>query len=185
MTRWLKFAGRTIDGTPILLITPLLMIAAWIASAEIYAVALQIPAHGESAALVLVGLNVVCSWLLVFCLTALVCDMHELRLPRHRQVLAVGVIFIFGFIFVAPCALVWCLNGGARDVFMIGMGSVAGTAGALLWRFRSAARNALRRAGQSRGCSAINSCSTAESPAGRTRGTGAALCAGLLAKARD
>lgn len=142
MTRWLKFAGRTIDGTPILLITPLLMIAAWIASAEIYAVALQIPAHGESAALVLVGLNVVCSWLLVFCLTALVCDMHELRLPRHRQVLAVGVIFIFGFIFVAPCALVWCLNGGARNVFMIGMGSVAGTAGALLWRFRSAARNA-------------------------------------------
>ncbi len=142
MMRWLRLAGRAIDAMPILLVAPLLMFAAWAAAAEIYAVALQIPGHGESAAMVLVGLNVVCSWLLVFVLAALVHDMQELRLPQHRQVRAVGLTFIFGFIYVLPCALVWWLNGGARDVFMIGMGSVAGTAGALLWRLRSAAHNA-------------------------------------------
>ncbi len=60
--------------------------------------------------MVLVGLNVACSWVLVFNVLAIVHDMQELRLPEHRQVLAVGLTFIFGFIFVLPCALVWSLN---------------------------------------------------------------------------
>jgi hypothetical protein len=136
MTRWMRFVGTTINGTPILLVTLLIMIAAWSAAAEIYATAIQIPGHGEFAALVLVGLNVLCSWLLVFNLAGLAHDLQELRLPQHRQLLSVGLVFILGFIFVLPCALVWSLSGSARDVFMIAMGSVAGTAGAVLWRIR-------------------------------------------------
>jgi hypothetical protein len=42
---------------------------------------------------------------------------------------------------VAPCVLVWSLHGGARNVVMVPMGSVAGTAGALLWQLRSRARS--------------------------------------------
>jgi hypothetical protein len=142
MTRWVRFAGSMINGTPILLVTLLLMVAAWSAAAEIYAAAIQIPGHGESAALVLAALDVVHSWVLVLNLAALVYDLQELRLPRHRQLLAIGLILIFGFIFVVPCTVVWSLHGGARDAFMIGMGSVTGVAGALLWRLRSRARNA-------------------------------------------
>jgi hypothetical protein len=142
MTRWVRFAGATINGTPMPLVTLLLMVTAWSAAAEIYAVTIQIPRHSEFAALVLTGLHVLCSWLLVFNLAGLLHDVQELRLPQYRQLLAVGLSGIFGFVFVVPCAIVWSLHGGARDVFLIAMGSVAGSAGALLWRLRRRARSA-------------------------------------------
>jgi hypothetical protein len=138
----MRFVGTTINGTPILLITLLTMVAAWSAAAEIYAAAIQIPGHGELAALVLVGLTVLCAWLLVFNLAGLAHDVQELRLPQRRQLLGVGLVFIFGFILVVPCALVWSLSGSTRDVFMIGMGSVAGAVGAVLWRVRPPPRSA-------------------------------------------
>jgi hypothetical protein len=118
------------------------MVCLWMSAAEIYWVVLQVPHHGGFAAVVLAGLNVVYSWLLVFCLAAVVQDLHELRLPQQRQPLAVALILTLAFVFVAPCALVWSLGGAGRDVFMIAMGSVAGTAGALLWRIGSRARHA-------------------------------------------
>lgn len=141
MMRWLRFAGAALYGTPVLAVTLVLMLGAWSSAAEVYTVAIQVPGHGEFAAIVLMGLNVVCSWLLVFNLLGLVHDLQELRLPQHRQLLAIGVSCSVGSVFVAPCAIVWSLHGGARDVLMIGMGSVAGSAGGLLWRLRSGARS--------------------------------------------
>ena len=141
MMRWVRFAGGALLGTPILAVTLVLMLGAWSSAAEIYAVVIQVPGHGEFAAIVLVVLNVVCAWLLVFSLLGLVHDLQELRLPRHRQLLAIGVILIFGSMLVAPCAVVWSLQGGARDVVMIGAGSVAGATGALLWRLLARVRN--------------------------------------------
>jgi hypothetical protein len=161
MTRWVRFAGRAIYGTPVLMATMLMMVAAWAAAAEIYEFAMQIPGHGESAAMLLVGLNVVCSCLLVFNLVAVVGDVRELRLPQQRQLLAVGLIFICGFIFVLPCALVWALNGGAREVVMVAMGSVAGAAGALLWQLRSRTRYVL---GARPGAAAVVSLIPAQRP---------------------
>jgi hypothetical protein len=142
MMRWVRFAGVTIYRTPVLMTALLLMLTAWIAAAQIYEAAIQVRGHGETAAMMLAGLNLVYSWVLVHKLSAAVADMQELRLPQHRQLFAVGLVFIFGFIFVLPCLLVWSLNGGARDVVMIAMGAFAGAAGALLWRMRIRAYSA-------------------------------------------
>ncbi|HEY6457666.1 MAG TPA: hypothetical protein VIY90_20505 [Steroidobacteraceae bacterium] len=142
MMRWVRFAGQMLNQTPILMTMLLLMVTAWMAAGEIYEAAIQIPRHGATAAMVLMGLNVVCSWLLVFNLLALVHDMQELRLPQHRQLLVAGLVFIFAFIFVLPCLLVWSLQGGTRDVIMIAMGSSVGSAGAALWRTRSGTHSA-------------------------------------------
>jgi hypothetical protein len=142
MMRWVRFVGAAMNATPILLITLVLMVGAWAAAAQIYAITLQVAGSGEFAILVLVGLNVVCSWLLVFRLSGFVHDLQELRLPKQRRLLAGGSMWIFAFIFAAPCALVWSLNGGAGDITMVAMGSLAGSSGALLWRWRSQARTA-------------------------------------------
>jgi hypothetical protein len=141
MMRWVRFAGGALLGTPVLAVTLVLMLGAWTSAAEIYAVVIPVPGHGELAAIVLMCLNVVCAWLLVFSLLGLVHDLQELRLPRHRQLLGLGVTLIFGSTLVAPCAFVWWLHGGARDAVMIGAGSVAGATGALLWRLLSRVRN--------------------------------------------
>jgi hypothetical protein len=137
-----RIAGQMIYRTQILMMVLVLIVAAWMAAGEIYEAAIQIPGHGESAALVLVGLNVLCSWLLVFNLAAVLHDVRELRLPQQRQLLSVGGILIFVFVVVLPCALVWSLNGAARDVFMIAVGAAFGSAGAALWRRRLRARSA-------------------------------------------
>jgi hypothetical protein len=56
--------------------------------------------------------------------------------------LAGALSIVLGLIFVAPCAFVWAVSGSAHDVFMVEMGSVVGTAGALLGRLRSQLRRA-------------------------------------------
>jgi hypothetical protein len=142
MRPWVRPAAVAVFGTPLLAVVLLLMVCAWISAAEIYWVVLGVPHHGESAVLVLVGMNVAYSGVLVLCLAAIAQDLRELRLPQQRQPLTAALIFILAFVFVAPCALVWSLGGAARDIFMIAIGSVAGSAGALLWRLGSRTRHA-------------------------------------------
>ena len=157
MIRWVRFAGAALLGTPVLAVTLVMMLGAWSGAAEIYAIVIQVPGHGEFAAIVLMGLNVVCTWVLVFNLLGLVHDVRELRLPQQRQLSGLGVTFIVVLLLVAPCAAVWSLQGGARDVIMVAMGSVAGSTAALLWRWRSRARNTpvLRIQCRERSCASV------------------------------
>jgi hypothetical protein len=142
MTYWVRPAAIAICGKPTALLLALMSFFVWCAAAEIYWVSLQVPHHGESAAVVIVGLDVLYSWLLVYLLLALLRGLEELRIPQLRQLWAAALIFILALVFVAPCVLVWLLGGAAWDVLFMAMGSVAGTAGALLWRSGSRARHA-------------------------------------------
>lgn len=142
MTRWVRPAAVAILTTPILLVMLLLVVCLWASAAEIYWAVLQAPHHGETAAFVLAGVDVVYVWLLVFFLLVLLQALEELRIPRLRQLFATALLLILAFVFVAPCAIVWSLGGAAPDVFMIAIASVAGTAGALLWRLGHRARGA-------------------------------------------
>jgi hypothetical protein len=141
MMRWVRFAGSVTNGTPVLLSMLLVMVCAWFSAGEIYGVVVW--AHGSSgfAGSVLVSLNVLCSWLLVFYLAGLLRDLRELRLPKQRQVLLGALTVILGLLFVAPCVLVWLLGGITSDVLMVAAGAALGTAGALLWKFRSRTGN--------------------------------------------
>ncbi len=142
MRHWVRVAGGEFFLTPIVPVALMMMICVWYAAAGIYWVATQVPNHGEFAAFLLLGVNVLSAYVLVFILAGLLRDMRELRLPRLRQLQAGALVIVLGVVFVAPCVLVWWLNGSEFDILMIGMGSVAGTAWSLLWRFRSQARNA-------------------------------------------
>jgi hypothetical protein len=144
MTRWLRIAGGAIYGTPILLVVLVLIVGLWVGAAEVYEYAVTVRSLGRGGSVVfgLVGLNAVVSGLLVFNLLGVTHDLRELRLPKDRQVLAGALSVILGFIVVAPCAFVWAVNGGAHDVLMVAVGSVVGTAGALLSRLRFRTRNA-------------------------------------------
>ena len=142
MRHWARVAAGEIFGTPVVLVTLMMMACVWYAAAGIYWVALQVPRHGEFGALMLLGANVLSSYVVVFVLAGLWRDLRELRLPRARPLRAGALAVILGVVFAAPCVLVWWLNGSDFDILMIGLGSVAGTTGALLWRFRSAARPA-------------------------------------------
>ncbi len=57
--------------------------------------------------------------------------------------MAAVLVFSIAVIFLAPCAFVWSLNGGAHDLTIVALGSTVGTAGALLWSLRSPARTSL------------------------------------------
>jgi hypothetical protein len=132
MTYWVRPAAIAICGRPTALLVLLMTFFTWCAAAEIYWVALQVPHHGESAAVLIVGLDVVYSWLLVYMLLALLQGLEELRIPQLRPLRAAVLIFMLAFVFVAPCALMWWLGAAAWDVLFMAMGSVAGTAGARL-----------------------------------------------------
>lgn len=145
MKHWARVAASEVLRTPIVPVTMIMMGCAWYAAAGIYGVAMQVHWHSEIPAFMLLGVNVLSAALVVLTLTGLLRDLGELRLPRQRQLQAGVLVFILGLVFVAPCVLVWWLNGRALDVLMIGMGSLVGTAGALLWRswrLRSQARSA-------------------------------------------
>ncbi len=120
----------------------LMTLCTWCAAAEIYWVGLQVPRHGESAAAVLVGVDVVYAWLLVSFLLALLRDLQQLRIPQLRPLRAASLIFILALVFVAPCVVVWLLGGPGWDVLFMAMGSVVGTAGPPLWRSVSRVRKA-------------------------------------------
>jgi hypothetical protein len=137
MTRWLRFTAAAINDMPALLVVPMAMFCLWACVAEIYAAAVWAHYDGGLAVLGLVGFDVLSSWLLVYGFLKLANDLWDLRLPKHRQVLAGALTIVLGLIFVAPCAFVWAVSGSAHDIFMVEMGSVAGTAGALLGRLRS------------------------------------------------
>ena len=142
MTHWVRPAAVAILTTPVLVVMLLVVMCLWASAAEIYWAVLQAPHHGETAAFVLAGVDVVYVWMLVFFLLALLQHLEELRIPRLRQLLAAALLVILAFVFVAPCAIVWSLGGAALDVLMIAIASVAGTAGALLWRLGARARRA-------------------------------------------
>jgi hypothetical protein len=144
MMRWVRFAASMINGTPILLIMPVVMFCLWAGVAEIYAVSVWAHFGGDFAVLGLVGVNVLYSWLLLFGYFSLAHDLRDLRLPKHRQVLVGALAIVLGLIFVAPCTFVLSVHGSEHDFLMVAMGSVAGTAGALLWRLRSGVRDASR-----------------------------------------
>ena len=145
MRHWARVAASEVLRTPIVPVTMIMMGCMWYAAAGIYGVVVQVHWHSEIPVLGLVGFNMLASWLLVFSFLRFAHDMRDLRLPKHRQVLTGALIIILGLIFVAPCVFVWAVHGGARDDFMVAMGSVVGTAGSLLWRswrLRSQARSA-------------------------------------------
>lgn len=142
MTHWVRPTAVAIGNKPVVLAMLLMAFFTWSAAAEIYWAAMQAPHHGETATAVLVGLDVVYSWLLVFFLLALLQDLEELRIPQLRPLWAAALVFILALVFVAPCALVWWLGGAARDVLFMAIGSAAGTLGALLWRSGFRARQA-------------------------------------------
>jgi hypothetical protein len=140
MTHWVRPTVVAICSKPILLVVLLLAFFTWFAAAQIYWVDLQVPHHGESAAAMLVGVDVVHSCLLVFFVLTLLQDLEELRIPQLRPLWAAALTAILALVFVAPCALVWLLGGAAGDVLFMAAASVAGTAGVLLWRSGSRAR---------------------------------------------
>ncbi|HTB65006.1 MAG TPA: hypothetical protein VK727_02180 [Steroidobacteraceae bacterium] len=140
MTRWMRIVGGAFYGTQVLTATLVLIFGGWAAAAEIYATIVWARGSSGFAGIALAGLNVVCSWLLVFHLAGFMRDLRELRVPQHGQLLVGALIGMFALLFVAPCVLVWSLHGGTRDIVMVAMGSVAGTAGALLWQRRARAR---------------------------------------------
>src|SRR5580692_4294700 len=107
MTHWVRPTVVAICSKPILLVVLLLAFFTWFAAAQIYWVDLQVPHHGESAAVMLVGVDVVHSCLLVFFVLTLLQDLEELRIPQLRPLWAAALTAILALVFVAPCALVW------------------------------------------------------------------------------
>jgi len=118
----------------------LMLVGVWCGTAEIYSVVLQVPHHGDAAVVALAAVNALCAWGLMFGFLSLMHDLRELRIPLQRQVLGVVLACIIVVIFLAPCALVASLNGGWRDLAIVAMGSVAGTAAAFLRPWRSPTR---------------------------------------------
>jgi hypothetical protein len=153
MTSWMRPTAAVIAGRPVVLVALIVTVCTWCAAAEIYWVALQGPHHGESAAAVLVGVDVLYSWLLVAGFLALVKDLKELRIPQLRSLLIISLLAVFVMVFLAPCVAVWLLGGPAGDVVFMAMGSVVGTAGPAVcqsgYRVRNA-RVAARNAGPAR-----------------------------------
>ncbi len=153
MTSWVRPTAAVIAGRPVVLVALIVTVCTWCAAAEIYWVALQGPHHGESAAAVLVGVDVLYSWLLVAGFLALVKDLKELRIPQLRSLLIISLLAVFVMVFLAPCVAVWLLGGPAGDVVFMAMGSVVGTAGPAVcqsgYRVRNA-RVAARNAGPAR-----------------------------------
>jgi hypothetical protein len=144
MTSWVRPAATVISGNPVLLVALIMTVCTWCAAAEIYWVGLQGPHHGESAAAaaVLVGVDVVYSWLLVSFLLALTRDLREMRVPQLRPLLTTSLMFILVLVFLAPCAVVWLLGGPAWDVLCMALGSLLGTVGPAMWRSGLRARQA-------------------------------------------
>jgi hypothetical protein len=141
MTRWPRASIAAIGHTPILPVMLVLLVTFWFSAGEIYAAATARPHHGETAAIVLGGLNFLFSCGLFFALARFDRQLRELRLPKQPQVRAAALGFIIGPILLAPCALVWWLNGGARDVLIIAMGLVAGMPAAFLAHSLSSVRH--------------------------------------------
>ncbi|HTC52394.1 MAG TPA: hypothetical protein VK700_10690 [Steroidobacteraceae bacterium] len=140
MMRWLRLAAVAIYANPTQLVTLVVMVCAWCAAAEIYWVALQVPHHGESATLVLIVMDLVYSWSLVFSVRELLQVLEELRIPQLRPLRAAALCLILALVFIAPCAFIGSLGAPARDVLLIAMGSLAGSGGALLWHGGSRTR---------------------------------------------
>jgi hypothetical protein len=134
MTHGVRPTVVAIGAKPILRVVLVLGFFTWFAAAEIYWTDLQVPHHGEAAAAALVGVDVVHCWMLVFFVLALLQDLEELRMPQLRPLRSAAFTALLVLVLVAPCALVWLLGGAAWDVLFMATGSVAGTAGALLWR---------------------------------------------------
>jgi hypothetical protein len=118
----------------------LMVLGSWIASAEIYATLLEAPQRPESGALLLVAGNMFMAGWLSFNLLQLAHELKQLRLPEHRQVIGAPLAFVLGVTLVGPCALVFSLQGGVRDVLVVSAGACMGIAGALLCRYRGSAR---------------------------------------------
>jgi hypothetical protein len=141
MMRWVRLAGGVINGTPVPLAMLLVMVCSWLSAGEIYGLVLRAQGSSGFAGSMLVGLNVLWSWLLAFYLAGLVRDLRELRLPKQRPVLAGALLVSLALLFVAPCLLVWLVGGVSSDVLMVAAGGALGSAAALLWKFRSRGRN--------------------------------------------
>jgi hypothetical protein len=118
----------------------LMVLGSWIASAEIYATLLEAPQRPESGALLLVAGNMFMAGWLSFNVLQLAHELKQLRLPEHRQVIGAPLAFVLGVTLVGPCALVFSLQGGVRDVLVVSAGACMGIAGALLCRYRGSAR---------------------------------------------
>jgi hypothetical protein len=141
MMSWVRPAATVISSKPVLLVVLIMTVCTWCAAAEIYWVSLQ-ASHHESAAVVLVGVDVAYSSLVVSFLLGLTRDLQELRIPQLRPLLTASVAFIFVLVFLAPCAVVWWVGGPAWDVLFMALGSVVGTAAPVLWQAASRAHKA-------------------------------------------
>ncbi len=126
--------GTTDAAAPLLLIAGL-----WAGTAELYATVMGASHGGESVGLAfVVGVNAVISGWLFLNLLRFAHELKQLRLPGDRPPLIGALIFILSLTFVAPCALVLSVHGGARDLIAVAVGSCVGIGGALLWRYRRA-----------------------------------------------
>lgn len=134
MTRWLRSSAVAVCATQHALIAIILTFGLWAAAAELYSALIGQSHRAEFLALMLSIFTVPFSCWLFINFLQLAHDLHELCVPRRRQLLAGALSFVLALMWVFPCALLALGHWAARDLLLVALGMPVGLALALLWR---------------------------------------------------